>query len=118
MPKPILRGDLYYADLNPVVGSEQGGVRPVLIIQNDIGNQYSPTVVVAAVTGKTEKHFLPIHIEIPTDGLLKTQSVVLLEQIRTIDKSRLRQHLGQLDDEVMKEIDRALSVSIGLSGRD
>ena len=113
----ILRGDLYYADLTPVTGSEQGGVRPVLMIQNDMGNRFSPTVIVAAVTSRQDKHPLPTHVLIsPNHCGLKEHSVVLLEQIRTIDKQRLREKMGSLDDTAMSRIDQALSVSFGLRG--
>lgn len=110
----IKRGELYYADLSPVVGSEQGGVRPVLVVQNDIGNKYSPTVIVCAVTSKMTKAKLPTHVEISEGmaGLMK-DSVILLEQIRTLDKRRLKEKVGVLDDPFMKKIDRALLVSLG-----
>ncbi len=110
----IKRGELYYADLSPVVGSEQGGVRPVLIVQNDIGNKYSPTIIAAAVTSKINKAKLPTHIELNAIefGLLK-DSVVLLEQIRTIDKRRLKDRIGELPLSTMKEVDDALLVSLG-----
>lgn len=111
----IKRGDIFYADLSPVVGSEQGGVRPVLIVQNDIGNKYSPTVIAAAITSQINKAKLPTHIEISAQeyGLLK-DSVILLEQIRTIDKKRLREKVGHLDDELMGKVNEALNVSFGL----
>lgn len=111
----IKRGDIYYADLSPVVGSEQGGVRPVLIVQNDIGNKYSPTVIAAAITSQINKAKLPTHIEIGGQeyGLAK-DSVILLEQIRTIDKKRLREKIGHLDDELMDKVNDALGVSFGL----
>ena len=112
----IKRGDMFYADLSPVVGSEQGGVRPVLIIQNDLGNKYSPTVIAAAITSQTNKTKLPTHIELDenTEGL-KSNSVILTEQIRTIDKSRLRERIGHIDDiNVMNKINDALGVSFGL----
>lgn len=111
----IKRGDIYYADLSPVVGSEQGGVRPVLIVQNDIGNKYSPTVIAAAITSQINKAKLPTHIEIEAKeyGLAK-DSVILLEQIRTIDKKRLREKIGRLDDELMDKVNDALGVSFGL----
>ena len=112
----IKRGDMFYADLSPVVGSEQGGVRPVIIIQNDLGNKYSPTVIAAAITSQTNKTKLPTHIELDenTEGL-KSNSVILTEQIRTIDKSRLKERIGHIDDiEVMNKINNALGVSFGL----
>ncbi len=111
----IKRGDIYYADLSPVVGSEQGGVRPVLIIQNDVGNKYSPTVIAAAITSQINKAKMPTHIELAASeyGLHK-DSVVLLEQIRTIDKRRLREKIGHLDAKLMKSVNQALSVSFGL----
>ena len=112
----VRRGDIYYADLSPVVGSEQGGVRPVLVIQNDIGNKFSPTIIVSAITSQLDKARLPTHIEISGDcyGLNKN-SVVLLEQVRTIDKRRLREKAGHLDDYVMRRVDHALQTSFGLS---
>lgn len=111
----IKRGEIYYADLSPVVGSEQGGVRPVLIVQNDVGNKYSPTVIAAAITSRQEKSKLPTHIELPSEGCgLTRDSVVLLEQIRTIDKRRLGERMGSLDTDAMSRIDQALSVSLGL----
>lgn len=112
----IKRGDIFYADLSPVVGSEQGGIRPVLIVQNDIGNKYSPTVIAAAITSQINKAKLPTHIEISAQeyGLLK-DSVILLEQIRTIDKKRLREKIGRLDDELMQKVNEALGISFGLS---
>ena len=115
----IKRGDIYYADLSPVVGSEQGGIRPVLIVQNDVGNRYSPTVIAAAITSQREKAKLPTHIEVCGEscGLAKN-SVVLLEQIRTIDKRRLKEHMGTLDDNSMNLINRALSISFGLGITD
>ncbi len=112
----IKRGDMFYADLSPVVGSEQGGVRPVLIIQNDLGNKYSPTVIAAAITSQTNKTKLPTHIEIgkDTEGL-KSNSVILAEQIRTIDKSRLKEKIGHINDaSVINKINSALGVSFGL----
>ncbi len=113
----IRRGDIYYADLSPVVGSEQGGIRPVLIIQNDVGNRYSPTVIAAAITSKMGKNKLPTHIDLYAEkvGLTK-DSVVLLEQVRTLDKQRLKEKMGHLDDEFMGEIDNAIAVSFGLNG--
>ena len=115
----IRRGDIYYADLSPVVGSEQGGIRPVLIIQNDVGNKYSPTVIAAAITSRLNKTKLPTHIEVDASlyGLSK-DSVVLLEQIRTIDKQRLREKMGHLDTGMMYRIDRGISVSFGLDNTD
>ena len=111
----VHRGDIYYADLSPVVGSEQGGVRPVLIVQNDVGNRHSPTVIAAAITSQTGKARLPTHIELSanTYGLPK-ESVVLLEQIRTLDKCRLREKMGRLDAELMEKVDSAIAVSFGL----
>ena len=112
----VKRGDMFYADLSPVVGSEQGGVRPVLIIQNNLGNKYSPTVIAAAITSQTNKTRLPTHIEIDSENCgLKNDSVVLAEQIRTIDKSRLKEKIGHIEDEnVMNKINSALGVSFGL----
>lgn len=112
----IKRGDMFYADLSPVVGSEQGGVRPVLIIQNDLGNKYSPTVIAAAITSQVNKNKLPTHIEIDSNEFgLKSDSVILAEQIRTIDKSRLKEKIGHIHDEkVMNQINNALGVSFGL----
>ena len=113
----IKRGDIYYADLSPVVGSEQGGTRPVLIVQNDTGNRHSPTVIAAAITSQINKAKMPTHIEISADdyGLVK-DSVILLEQIRTIDKRRLREHMGHLDDNHMAMVNDAIAVSLGLRG--
>ncbi len=112
----VKRGDMFYADLSPVVGSEQGGIRPVLIIQNDMGNKYSPTVIAAAITSQTGKNRLPTHIEIDTQTSgLKSNSVVLAEQIRTIDKSRLKEKIGHIDDDkIISKINNALGVSFGL----
>lgn len=112
----IKRGDIYYADLSPVVGSEQGGVRPVLIVQNNVGNKYSPTVIAAAITSQQSKANLPTHIAIGADdsGLVKN-SVVLLEQIRTIDKKRLKEKMGSVDTDSMNKINRAISISFGLN---
>jgi len=111
----VKRGDIFYADLSPVVGSEQGGVRPVLVVQNDVGNKYSPTVIVAAVTSRINKAKMPTHIEIKGDeyGLSK-DSVVLLEQIRTIDKKRLKEKIGHVDDSIINMVNEAVSVSLGL----
>ncbi len=112
----VKRGDIYYADLSPVVGSEQGGIRPVLIIQNDVGNKYSPTVIAAAITSQINKAKMPTHIELPAkDYGLNKDSVVLLEQIRTIDKKRLREKIGHLDNSLMTTVNDALSISFGLS---
>lgn len=112
----VKRGDIYYADLSPVVGSEQGGIRPVLIVQNDIGNRYSPTVIVAAITSQINKAKLPTHIEISAEeyGLTK-DSVILLEQIRTIDKKRLKEKIGNLSEELMKKVDDSIQISFGLT---
>ena len=111
----VRRGDIFYADLSPVVGSEQGGVRPVLIVQNDVGNKYSPTVICAAITSQINKAKLPTHIEIDTvQSTLVRDSVILLEQIRTIDKKRLREKICRLDEQLMRRVDHALSVSLGL----
>ena len=114
-PQTVRRGDIFYADLSPVVGSEQGGLRPVLIIQNDVGNRYSPTVIAAAITSRMGKTKLPTHIDIYADrvGLAK-DSVILLEQIRTLDKRRLREKMGHLDEAVMEEVNNAIAVSFGL----
>ncbi len=111
----VKRGDIYYADLSPVIGSEQGGVRPVLIVQNDVGNRYSPTVIAAAITSRTDKSRLPTHIEVfaAKDGLVR-DSVILLEQIRTIDKRRLKEKMGHLDEASMQRVNDAISVSFGL----
>ncbi len=111
----IRRGDIYYADLSPVIGSEQGGVRPVLIVQNDVGNKYSPTIIAAAITSQINKAKLPTHIEIDAEtfGLTK-DSVVLLEQVRTIDKQRLKDKIGRMDEGLMSKVNDALSISFGL----
>ena len=117
MKRELKRGDLYYANLDPVIGSEQGGTRPVLIIQNNVGNRFSPTtIVVAAVTSRTGKAKLPTHIDLPVDHScgLSRDSVVLLEQIRTLDKKRLREKMGKLDDKLMHQVDSAIAVSFGL----
>ena len=115
----IKRGDIFYADLSPVVGSEQGGLRPVLIIQNDVGNKYSPTVIAAAITSRMGKTRLPTHIDVYADrvGLAK-DSVILLEQIRTLDKRRLREKMGHLDSAVMNRVNSAIAVSFGLGGTE
>ncbi|MDP4162988.1 MAG: type II toxin-antitoxin system endoribonuclease NdoA [Bacillota bacterium] len=111
----VKRGDVYFADLSPVVGSEQGGVRPVLVIQNDIGNRFSPTVIVAAITAQIQKAKLPTHVEINAKRYgFERDSVILLEQIRTIDKQRLTDKITHLDDEMMGKVDEALQVSLGL----
>ena len=112
----VKRGDIYYADLSPVVGSEQGGVRPVLIIQNDVGNKHSPTVIATAITSQINKAKMPTHIEIDANeyGLSK-DSVVLAEQIRTIDKKRLKEKIGHLDDDLMLKVNQALEISFGLN---
>ncbi len=111
----ILRGDVFYANLNPVVGSEQGGTRPVLIIQNDIGNRYSPTVIVAAITSRIKRAKLPTHVEIDEDDSeLDRDSVILLEQIRTLDKKRLERRITHLSSEIIEEVDRAIEISLGL----
>nr|WP_294487854.1 type II toxin-antitoxin system PemK/MazF family toxin [uncultured Anaerosporobacter sp.] len=111
----IYKGNIFYADLAPVVGCEQGGIRPVLIIQNNIGNRYSPTVIVAAITSRTGKQYLPTHIGLdePQNGL-RQNSLVLLEQVRTIDRSRLRDYIGTLADRQLRQVDEALAVSFGL----
>ena len=112
----IRRGDIYYADLSPVIGSEQGGLRPVLIVQNDVGNKYSPTVIAAAITSKMGKTRLPTHIDVAGEGVgLAKDSVILLEQIRTIDKTRLKEKMGHLDEDTMRGVNTAISVSFGLS---
>ena len=111
----IKRGDIFYADLSPVVGSEQGGVRPVLIVQNDVGNKYSPTVIAAAITSQNGKTNLPTHIKVDAQNCgLQKNSVVLLEQVRTIDKARLKEHMGQLDLGAMTKVNNALNISFGL----
>ena len=115
MDTNVKRGDIFYADLSPVVGSEQGGTRPVLIVQNDTGNKHSPTVIAAAITSQTGKARLPTHIELDAQSVgLSRDSVILLEQIRTIDKSRLRERMGKLDDTTMTKVDNAIAVSFGL----
>ena len=111
----VKRGDIYYADLSPVIGSEQGGIRPVLVVQNDVGNRYSPTVIVSAITSQINKAKLPTHIEIAArDYGLQKDSVILLEQIRTIDKKRLKEKIGHLDDELMEMVNEALKISFGM----
>ena len=117
MDTSVKRGDIYYADLSPVVGSEQGGVRPVLVVQNDTGNRYSPTIIAAAITSQLGKARLPTHIELTgQDCGLTRDSVVLLEQIRTLDKRRLREKMGRVDRELMDRVDAAIAVSFGLPG--
>lgn len=112
----VKRGDIFYADLSPVVGSEQGGIRPVVIVQNDVGNRHSPTVIAAAITSKTDKSRLPTHIDVCADTLgLSKDSVILLEQVRTIDKKRLREKMGHLAPDTMARVDSAISVSFGLA---
>ena len=112
----IKRGDIFYADLSPVVGSEQGGIRPIVVLQNDIGNKYSPTVIVAAITSQINKAKIPTHIELRAENYnLAKDSVVLLEQIRTIDKRRLKQKISTLDNYKMKEINRAILISLGFA---
>ena len=111
----IRRGDIFYADLSPVVGSEQGGIRPVLIVQNDVGNRFSPTVIAAAITSQKDKARLPTHIQLNSTGSgLAKDSIVLLEQIRTIDKRRLKEHMGRLDEHSMARVNEALQISFGL----
>ena len=118
METNVKRGDIYYADLSPVVGSEQGGLRPVLIVQNDVGNRYSPTVIAAAITSKMGKARLPTHIDIPGNDVgLSKDSVILLEQVRTIDKKRLKEKMGHLDDGTMSSVNNAIQVSLGLGGQ-
>ena len=112
--KDIKRNEIYYADLSPVVGSEQGGIRPVLVIQNDTGNKYSPTTIVAAITSRQNKAKLPTHIEI-TEDVFEKNSIVLLEQIRTVDKRRLKEYVGQLDNRTMDRVNEAISISVGLT---
>jgi len=113
----VKRGDIFYADLSPVVGSEQGGIRPVLIVQNDVGNKFSPTVIAAAITSQKYKTDLPTHIKVDADGSgLARDSIVLLEQVRTLDKRRLKERMGNLEVPDMQRVDRALSVSLGIAG--
>ncbi len=111
----VKRGDVYYADLSPIVGSEQGGVRPVLILQNDVGNKYSQTVIVSAITSQLNKAKLPTHISLEANSGLSKNSVVLLEQIRTIDKQRLKEKIGHIDEGTMKQVNDALSISFGMA---
>lgn len=111
----VKRGDVFYADLSPVVGSEQGGIRPVLVIQNDVGNKYSPTVIIAAITSQINKAKLPTHIEISGEDYgLNKDSVILTEQVRTVDKKRLKEKIGHLDDELMEKVNEALEISFGI----
>ena len=113
----VKKGDLFFADLSPVVGSEQGGVRPVLVVQNDVGNKYSPTVIAAAITSRINKAKMPTHIELSANDYgLNKDSVILLEQIRTIDKRRLREKIGKLDTDMMDRVNEALFISFGLEG--
>ena len=119
MERTIRRGDIFYTELNPVIGSEQGGTRPVLIISNDIGNSHSPTVIIAAITGRTQtKAKLPTHTEVKEVEGLDRDSIVLLEQIRTVDKKRLKQYMGMMPAEVMARVDKALAISIGIPQRN
>lgn len=112
----VKRGDIFYADLSPVLGSEQGGVRPVLVVQNDVGNKFSPTIIIAAITSQINKAKLPTHLEISAEDYgLSKDSVILLEQIRTIDKKRLRERIGRLDDEQMGKVSEALGISLGMT---
>ena len=111
----VKRGEIYYADLSPVIGSEQGGIRPVLVVQNDVGNKYSPTVIAAAITSKINKAKMPTHIELSANEYgLNKDSVILLEQIRTIDKQRLREKIGKLDINMMGKVDKAVFISFGI----
>lgn len=115
MERTIKRGDIYYAELNPVIGSEQGGTRPVLIISNDIGNRHSPTVIIAPITSRTHtKAKLPTHTEVKDFDELDKDSIVLLEQVRTVDKQRLKQHMGMMPDNIMARVDKALTISLAL----
>ncbi|SKA87973.1 mRNA interferase MazF [Caloramator quimbayensis] len=115
MAQAVKRGDIFYADLSPVIGSEQGGIRPVLIIQNDVGNKYSPTVIIAAITSQINKAKLPTHVEISSEeyGLSK-DSVILLEQLRTIDKRRLKDKIGHISDEIMQKVNESLRISLDI----
>ncbi|MDR1754635.1 MAG: type II toxin-antitoxin system PemK/MazF family toxin [Eubacterium sp.] len=115
MPQQVKRGGIYYVDLSPAVGREQDGIRPGVIIQNDKGNRHSPTVVIAAITSRQKKGYMPTHYPLPADCGLSIPSLVLLEQIRTVDKTRLRHYIGQLDETTMKGIDHAIAVSMGLN---
>ena len=112
----VKRGDIYYADLSPVIGSEQGGVRPVLIVQNDVGNKFSPTVIAAAITSRRFKTEMPTHIQVNAHGCgLTKDSIILLEQVRTLDKTRLKEKMGNLDERDMHRVNRALSLSLGIT---
>lgn len=112
----VKKGDIYFADLSPVIGSEQGGIRPVLVVQNDVGNKYSPTIIVAAVTSQLNKSKLPTHVEIDArDNGLSKKSVVLLEQLRTIDKKRLKERIGTIDEQLLPNVNEALTVSLGIA---
>ncbi len=114
----VKKGDIYFADLSPVIGSEQGGVRPVLVVQNDVGNKYSPTIIVAAVTSQLNKAKLPTHVEIEAkENGLNKKSVVLLEQLRTIDKKRLKERIGSIDAELLPNVNEALTVSLGIANQ-
>jgi Growth inhibitor len=116
MAANVRRGDIYYADLSPVVGSEQGGIRPVIILQNDVGNKYSPTVIVAAITSQINKAKLPTHVEVSSEDYgLNKDSVVLLEQVRTLDKRRLKEKIGHMTDDDILKVDEALIISLGLN---
>ena len=115
MDENVKKGDIFYADLSPVIGSEQGGMRPVLIVQNDVGNKHSPTVIAAAITSQINKARLPTHIELSARNYgLSKDSVILLEQIRTIDKKRLKEKMGRIDDRLMNKVDSAIAVSFGI----
>lgn len=112
----VNRGDIFYADLSPVVGSEQGGIRPVLVVQNDVGNKYSPTIIIAAITSQLNKAKLPTHIELSKEKYnLPKDSVVLLEQLRTLDKRRLKEHLSSVDKTTMQRVDLAMMISLGIT---
>lgn len=117
--RPIQRGDIYYADLTPVIGAEQGGIRPVLVIQNDIGNQHSPTIIAAIITGQRKSRYLPTHVLLSesSNGLPK-KSMVMLEQIRTLDRNRLQQYMGHVGMEEMNEVNAALQISVGLTDNE
>jgi mRNA interferase MazF len=114
-PAQVIRGQMYFADLNPVVGSEQGGIRPVVVVQNNVGNTHSPTIIVAPITTQVKKTWLPTHIGIPSVFGLPQQSMAMLEQIRTIDRERFGEYVGCLDDDAMGQIDKALGISVGLN---